>query len=34
MPYDWYAKITPGDLDAIVAFMRTIKAIKVQAAKL
>ena len=30
MPYDWYAKITPGDLDAIVAFMRTIKPIKAQ----
>jgi cytochrome c553 len=30
MPYDWYAKMTPGDLDAVVAFMRTIKPIKVQ----
>jgi hypothetical protein len=30
MPYDWYAKMTPGNLDAIVAFMRTIKPIKVQ----
>ena len=30
MPYDWYAKMTPGDLDAIVAFMRTIKPIKAQ----
>jgi cytochrome c553 len=30
MPYDWYAKMTPGDLDAIVAFMRTIKPIKSQ----
>ena len=30
MPYDWYAKMTPGDLDAIVAFMRTIKPAKVQ----
>jgi hypothetical protein len=30
MPYDWYAKMTPGDLDAIVAFMHTIKPIKGQ----
>jgi len=30
MAYDWYAKITPGDLDAIVAFMRTIKPVKNQ----
>jgi Cytochrome c len=30
MPYAWYAKITPGDLDAIVAFMRTIKPVKNQ----
>jgi len=30
MPYDWYAKMTPGDLDAIVAFMRTIKPLKAQ----
>jgi cytochrome c553 len=30
MPYDWYAKMTPADLDAIVAFMRTIKPIKAQ----
>jgi mono/diheme cytochrome c family protein len=30
MPYDWYAKMTPGDLDAVVAFMRTIKPAKVQ----
>jgi hypothetical protein len=30
MPYDWYSKITPDDLDAIVAFMRTIKPVKVQ----
>jgi cytochrome c553 len=28
MPYDWYAQIAPGDLDAIVAFLRTIKPIK------
>jgi len=30
MPYDWYGKITPADLDAIVAFMRTIKPVKNQ----
>jgi mono/diheme cytochrome c family protein len=30
MAYYWYAKITPDDLDAIVAFMRTIKPVKVQ----
>lgn len=30
MPYDRYAKMTPNDLDAIVAFMRTIKPIKSQ----
>jgi cytochrome c553 len=30
MPYDWYAKMTPSDLGAIVAFMRTIKPIRTQ----
>jgi mono/diheme cytochrome c family protein len=30
MPYDMYAKMTPNDLDAIVAFMRTIKPVKIQ----
>jgi hypothetical protein len=30
MPYDWYAKMTPSDLDAIVAFIRMIKPVKVQ----
>jgi mono/diheme cytochrome c family protein len=28
MPYEWYARIAPADLDAIVAFLRTIKPIK------
>jgi hypothetical protein len=28
MPFDWYAKMTPGDLDAIVAYVRTIKPVK------
>jgi mono/diheme cytochrome c family protein len=30
MAFDFYAKITPADLDAIVAFMRTIKPVKTQ----
>jgi mono/diheme cytochrome c family protein len=30
MPFDWYAKMTPDDLDAMVAFVRTIKALKTQ----
>ena len=30
MPFEWYAKMTPIDIDAIVAFMRTIKPAKVQ----
>jgi cytochrome c553 len=30
MPFDWYAKMKPGDLDAIVAFMRTIKPVRNQ----
>ena len=30
MAFDWYAKITPGDLDAIVAYLRTIKPVKNQ----
>src|SRR5580704_14473566 len=25
MPFDWYARMTPQDLDAIVAYMRTVK---------
>jgi hypothetical protein len=28
MPYDWYAKMTDADLDAIVAYLRTIKPVK------
>ena len=28
MPCDWYAKLTQGDLDAIVAFLRTAPPIK------
>jgi cytochrome c553 len=30
MPFDWYAKMTPTDIDAIVAFIRTIKPVKNQ----
>jgi hypothetical protein len=30
MPYEWYAQIAPADLDAIVAFLRTIKPIQAQ----
>jgi hypothetical protein len=25
MPFDWYKGIAPADLDAIVAFLRTLK---------
>jgi mono/diheme cytochrome c family protein len=28
MPFDWYAKMTVADLDAIVAYLRTIKPVK------
>ncbi len=28
MPYEWYAKVAPADLDAVVAFLRTLKPIK------
>ena len=28
MPFDWYAKMTPSDLDAIVAYLRTLKPVK------
>jgi hypothetical protein len=27
-PCGWYAKLTPGDLDAIVAFLRTVPPIE------
>jgi cytochrome c553 len=30
MPYDWYAQIASADLDAIIAFLRTIKPVKNQ----
>ena len=28
MPFDWYAHMTPADLDAIVAYLRTLKPMK------
>jgi mono/diheme cytochrome c family protein len=28
MPFDWYAKIAPADLDALVAYLRSLKAVK------
>ena len=28
MPFDWYAKIAPADLDALVAYLRSLKPVK------
>jgi mono/diheme cytochrome c family protein len=28
MPFDWYAKVTPADLDAIVAYLRSLPPVK------
>ena len=28
MPFDWYAKMSPGDLDAIVAYLRSLPPLK------
>ena len=28
MPYEWYHRITSTDLDALVAFLRTVKPLK------
>ena len=28
MPYDWYAKIAPADLNAVVAYLRSLKPLK------
>jgi hypothetical protein len=28
MPFDWFAKIAPADLDAIVAYLRSLKPVK------
>jgi len=25
MPFDWYAKMKPSDVDAIVAYLRSLK---------
>jgi mono/diheme cytochrome c family protein len=30
MPFDWYAKMTPTDIDAVVAYLRTVKPVKAQ----
>jgi mono/diheme cytochrome c family protein len=30
MPFDWYKRMKPADLDAIVAFLRTVKPVKTQ----
>jgi len=29
-PCDWYAKIEPDDLDAIVAYLRSLKPLKTE----
>jgi hypothetical protein len=28
MPFDWYAKLAPDDLDALVAYLRSLKSVK------
>jgi hypothetical protein len=28
MPYEWYAKVAPADIYAVVAYLRTLKPIK------
>jgi len=33
MPYEWYSRITPADLDALVAFLRTLKPLKSPSSK-
>jgi hypothetical protein len=30
MPCDWYAKIAPDDLDAIIAHLRSLKPLKTE----
>jgi mono/diheme cytochrome c family protein len=30
MPFDWYKRMTPADLDSIVAFLHTVKPLKTQ----
>jgi hypothetical protein len=30
MACDWYAKITPDDLDTIVAYLRSLKPLKTE----
>jgi hypothetical protein len=31
MPYEWYARVAPADLDAVVGFLRTLKPLKTPA---
>jgi hypothetical protein len=31
MPYEWYARVAPADLSAVVAFLRTLKPLKTPA---
>ena len=28
MPFDWYARMTPADLNAVVLFLRTVPPVK------
>ena len=28
MPFDWHATITPDDLDALAAYLRSLKSVK------
>jgi hypothetical protein len=28
IPFDWYAGITPDDLDALIAYLRSLKSVK------
>jgi mono/diheme cytochrome c family protein len=28
MPFDWYARMQPADIDDIVAYLRTVKPVK------
>jgi hypothetical protein len=28
MPFDWYAKLAPDDLDALVAYLRSLNSVK------
>jgi len=28
MPFNWYTRITPDDLDALVAYLRSLESVK------